>query len=65
MPEYVGLFEDLTDLDAYKIIQSQSVLTNITSILTAEVPVEKDAKGGSDAAILSPEVIMGLEGDCA
>ena len=65
MPEYVGLFEDLTDLDAYKIIQSQSVLTNITSILTSEVPVEKDAKGGSDAAILSPEVIMGLEGDCA
>lgn len=65
IPEYAGLFEDLSDLDAYKTLQQQTLLTNITNILTAEVPVEKDATGGSDAAILSPEVIMGLEGDCS
>lgn len=65
IPEYVGLFSDLSELESYKWLQSQTMLTNITNILTAEVPVEKDAQGGSDAAILSPEVILGLEGDCS
>lgn len=65
IPDYAGLFADLSELEAYKILQSQTLLTNITNILTAEVPVEKDAVGGSDAAILSPEVIMGLEDDCS
>lgn len=65
IPDYAGLFGDLSELEAYKVLQSQTLLTNITNILTAEVPVEKDAVGGSDAAILSPEVIMGLEDDCS
>lgn len=65
MPEYVGLFSDLSELESYKWLQSQTMLTNITNVLTAEVPVDKEATGGSDAAILSPEVILGLEGDCS
>ena len=63
LPDYIGLFGDLAELDSYKWLQAQTLLTNITNILTAEVPVEKDAKGGSDAAILSPEVILGLEAE--
>lgn len=65
IPEAIGLFSDLNELDSYKWLQTQTLLTNITNILTASVPIEKDAKGGTDAAILSPEVILGLEGDCA
>lgn len=65
VPEYVGLFADLSELESYKWLQTQTMLTNITNILTAEVPTEKDATAGSDAAILSPEVILGLEGDCS
>ena len=65
VPEYVGLFSDLSELESYKWLQTQTMLTNITNILTAEVPTEKDAVAGSDAAILSPEVILGLEGDCS
>lgn len=65
IPEYVGLFADLSELESYKWLQTQTMLTNITNILTAEVPTEKDATAGSDAAILSPEVILGLEGDCS
>ena len=65
IPEYVGLFADLSELESYKWLQTQTMLTNITNILTAEVPTEKDAIAGSDAAILSPEVILGLEGDCS
>lgn len=65
IPDYAGLFADLTELEAYKVLQSQTLVTNITNVLTAEVPVEKDATAQSDAAILSPEVIMGLEYDCS
>jgi hypothetical protein len=65
IPDYAGLFADLTEIEAYKVLQSQTLVTNITNILTAEVPVEKDASAESDAAILSPEVIMGLEYDCS
>ena len=65
IPDYAGLFADLTEIEAYKVLQSQTLVTNITNILTAEVPVEKDASAESDAAILSPEVIMGLEFDCS
>ena len=65
IPEAIGLFTDLNELENYKWLQTQTLLTNITNILTATVPIEKDAKGGSDAAILTPEVILGLEGDCA
>ena len=65
IPDYAGLFADLTELEAYKVLQSQTLVTNITNVLTAEVPVQKDATAESDAAILSPEVIMGLEYDCS
>ena len=65
IPEAIGLFSDLNELENYKWLQTQTLLTNITNILTATVPIEKDAKGGSDAAILTPEVILGLEGDCS
>lgn len=65
IPEYVGLFSDLSELESYKWLQTQTMLTNITNILTAEVPTEQGAVAGSDAAILSPEVILGLEGDCS
>ena len=65
IPEYVGLFSDLSELESYKWLQTQTMLTNITNVLTAEVPIEKDARANTDAAILSPEVILGLEGDCS
>ena len=65
LPEAIGMFADLSELDNYKWLQTQTLLTNITNILTASVPIEKDAKGGTDAAILTPEVILGLEGDCS
>lgn len=65
IPDYAGLFGDLSELEAYKVLQNQTLLTNITNVLTAEVPIENGAAGGSDAAILSPEVILGLESDCS
>lgn len=61
LPEYIGLFSDLKELESYKWLQAQSMLTNITNVLTGEVELAKDATAGSDATILTNDVILGFQ----
>jgi hypothetical protein len=61
LPEYIGLFSDLKELESYKWLQAQSMLTNITNVLTGEVELAKDAGAGTDATILSNDVILGFQ----
>ena len=64
LPEYIGLFSDLKELESYKWLQAQTMLTNITNILTAEVELAKEASANSDASILSVDTILGLQDSC-
>lgn len=58
-PDAIGLFTDLNDLDDYRWLQGNLLSKGINSILTAEVPIVKDPKAGSDATVISPDTILG------
>lgn len=58
-PDTIGLFTDLNDLDDYRWLQGNLLSKGINSILTAEVPIVKDPKAGSDATVISPDTILG------
>nr|DAD96834.1 MAG TPA: Portal protein [Siphoviridae sp. ct5op20] len=45
-PDFLGLFDDLSDLDNYKWLQASLLSKGVNSILTAEIPLVKDAKAG-------------------
>lgn len=60
-PDTIGLFNDLSELDDYKWLQASLLSKGVNSVLTAEVPVIKDAKAGSDATIITPDTILGYE----
>ena len=64
LPEFIGMFTDLKDLESYKWLQAQTMLTNITNILTAEVEMAKDAGVGKDSTLLSVDTILGLQDTC-
>ena len=51
-PDTIGLFDDLTDLDDYKWLQASLLSKGINSVLTAEVPITRDAKARSDATVI-------------
>lgn len=56
-PSSIGLFLDLKELDDYRWLMGNLMSKGVTSILTAEVPIHKDAKAGSDATIITPDLI--------
>lgn len=56
-PSSIGLFLDLKELDDYRWLMGNLMSKGVTSILTGEVPIYKDAKPGSDATIVSPDLI--------
>lgn len=58
-PDTIGLFTDLNDLDDYRWLQGNLLSKGINSVLTAEVPLVKDPKAGSDATAISPDTILG------
>lgn len=58
-PDTIGLFTDLNDLADYRWLQGNLLSKGVNSILTAEVPLTRDAKPGSDATIVSPDTILG------
>lgn len=58
-PDAVGLFTDLNDLDDYRWLQGNLLSKGVNSVLTAEVPIVKDPKAGSDATVISPDTILG------
>lgn len=60
-PDTIGLFNDLNDLDDYKWLQANLLSKGVNSILTAEVPLIKDPKAGSDATVITPDTILGYE----
>ena len=60
-PDTLGLFEDFNDLSDYRWLQGNLLSRGVTSLLTAEVPIQKDAKAGSDATVISPDVILGYQ----
>lgn len=57
-PSTVGLFLDLKELDDYRWLMGSLMSKGVTSILTGEVPLDKDAKAGSDATIITPDLIQ-------
>lgn len=60
-PDTIGLFDDLTDLDDYKWLQANLLSKGVNSVLTAEVPIIKDPKAGSDATVITPDTILGYQ----
>lgn len=58
-PDTIGMFNDYNDLDDYRWLQANLLSKGVNSILTAEVPLTKDAKAGSDATIITPDTILG------
>lgn len=56
-PSSIGLFLDLKELDDYRWLMGNLMSKSVTSILTAEVPIYKDAKAGSDGTIITPDLI--------
>lgn len=60
-PDTIGLFADLNDLGDYKWLQANLLSKGINSVLTAEVPIVKDPKPGSDATVISPDTILGYQ----
>lgn len=60
-PDTIGMFNDLNDLDDYRWLQANLLSKGVNSILTAEVPLIKDPKAGSDATVITPDTILGYE----
>lgn len=60
-PDFLGMFDDLSDLDNYKWLQASLLTKGINSVLTASVPLIKDPKAGQDSTAISPETILGYE----
>lgn len=60
-PDTIGLFADFNDLGDYRWLQANLLTKGINSVLTAEVPCDKNAKAGTDATIISPDVILGYQ----
>ena len=60
-PDFLGLFDDLSDLDNYKWLQASLLSKGVNSVLTATVPLVKDPKPRGDATAISPDVILGYE----
>ena len=58
-PDTIGLFEDLNDLDDYRWLQASLLSKGVNSVLTAQVPMVKDPKPGSDATAISPDTVLG------
>lgn len=56
-PETIGLFLDMKELADYRWLMGNLMSKSVTSILTASVPMQKDAKAGSDATTVSPDLI--------
>ena len=60
-PDTIGLFTDLNDLADYRWLQGNLLSKGVNSVLTAEVPIVKDPKAGSDATVISPDTILGYQ----
>lgn len=60
-PDAIGLFADLNDLADYRWLQGNLLSKGVNSVLTAEVPIVKDPKAGSDATVISPDTILGYQ----
>lgn len=56
-PETAGMFLDLKELADYRWLMGNLMSKSVTTILTGEVPLQSDAKAGSDATIVSPDLI--------
>ena len=57
-PQTIGLFLDLKELEDYRWLMGSLMSKGVTSILTGEVPLDKDAKAGSDGTIITPDLIQ-------
>ena len=60
-PDTIGLFNDLNDLADYRWLQANLLSKGVNSILTAEVPIIKDPKAGSDATVINPDTVLGYQ----
>lgn len=60
-PDTIGLFADFNDLGDYRWLQANLLTKGINSVMTAEVPLDKAAKAGTDATVISPDVILGYQ----
>lgn len=60
-PDMIGMFNDFNDLDDYRWLQANLLSKGINSVLTAEVPLTRDAKAGSDSTVITPDTILGYQ----
>lgn len=60
-PDMIGMFNDFNDLDDYRWLQANLLSKGVNSVLTAEVPLTRDAKAGSDSTIVTPDTVLGYQ----
>lgn len=60
-PTTTGLFMDLKELDDYRWLMGSLMSKGVTSILTGEVPTVTGAKAGTDATIITPDLVLFYE----
>ena len=60
LPDAIGLFNDLNELDDYRWLQANLLSKGVTSILTAEVPLVREPAAGKDSTAISADTVMGF-----
>lgn len=60
IPDYVGLFADLRDLDDYKWLQNKLLSSSINNVLVGSVPLAKNVEVGQDNTAISMDSIVGF-----
>lgn len=59
-PTLLSMLESITSLNDYSWLQTNLLAKSVSTILTAEVPLSKEAKVGHDDTLVSPDGIMGF-----
>ena len=60
IPDYVGLFADLRELDDYKWLQNKLLSSSINNVLVGTVPLAKNVEVGQDNTAISMDSIIGF-----
>ena len=60
-PDFIGLFNDLNELDDYRWLQANLLSKGVTSVLTAQVPLVKDPQPSKDSTAISADTVLGFQ----
>ena len=59
-PTLLSMLDSIVSLNDYSWLQSNLLAKSVSTILTAEVPLDKNAKIGHDDTLISPDSILGF-----